>query len=126
MLVVTILMECFDLITEPMQALRWLSTVAAVDGLGLALLGVNERGRTRLAKILLVSGLLVIVTVSAATGGGIHAPAATLYISRWFSWAACCWASGWARSLRPALLRLRPGAGGGGKVGTVAAQSGPP
>ncbi len=80
MLVVTV-MECFDLITEPMQALRWLSTVAAVDGLGLALLGVNERGRTRLAKILLVSGLLVIVTVSAATGGGIHAPAATCYLT---------------------------------------------
>jgi PAS domain S-box-containing protein len=80
MLVVTV-MACFDLITQPMQALRWLSTVVAVDTLGLTLLGLNERGRAQLAKKLLVAGLLVIVTVSAATGGGIHAPAATCYLT---------------------------------------------
>lgn len=80
MLIVTV-MESLDLVVQPMQALRWLSIIAAVDGLGLALLSVNERGRTRLAKKLLVVGLLVIVTVSAATAGGIHAPAATCYLT---------------------------------------------
>ncbi len=80
MLVVTV-MESLDLIVQPMQALRWLLIIAAVDGLGLSLLGVNERGRTRVASKLLVLGLLVIVTVSAATAGGIHAPAATCYLT---------------------------------------------
>jgi len=74
-------MESLDLIVQPMQALRWLSIIVAVDGLGLALLGVNERGRTRLASKLLVVGLLAIVTVSAATAGGIHSPAATCYLT---------------------------------------------
>ena len=64
-----------------MHALRWISTIIAVDGLGLALLTVNERGRTRFASLLLVLGLLVIITVSAATGGGIHAPAATQHLT---------------------------------------------
>ena len=80
MLVVTV-MESLDLITDPMQALRWISTIIAVDGLGLVLLSVNERGQRRLASRLLVLGLMLIVTVSAATAGGIHAPAATCYLT---------------------------------------------
>ncbi len=80
MLVVTVT-ESLDIIIHPMQAMRWLSIIVAVDGLGLALLGVNERGRTRLASKLLVAGLLMIVTVAAATAGGIHAPAATCYLT---------------------------------------------
>lgn len=80
MLIVTV-MESLDLIIQPMQALRWLSILVAVDGLGLSLLSVNERGHTRLAKKLLVLGLVVIVTGSAATAGGIHAPAATCYLT---------------------------------------------
>ena len=80
MLVVTVT-ESLDIITQPMHAMRWLSIIVAVDGLGLTLLSVNERGRTRLGSKLLVSGLLVIVTVAAATAGGIHAPAATCYLT---------------------------------------------
>jgi PAS domain S-box-containing protein len=79
-LVVTV-MESFDLIIQPTQALRWILIIATVDGLGLALLGVNERGRTRLASIVLVAGLLLIITVAAATAGGIHSPAATCYLT---------------------------------------------
>jgi PAS domain S-box-containing protein len=80
MLTVTFV-EAVNLVILPIHALRWLSIIAAVDGLGLVLIGVNQRQRTRLASILLVLALPVIGTAAAATAGGIHAPAATYYLT---------------------------------------------
>src|SRR6202007_194849 len=75
MLAITVT-ECVNLVVLPVHAFRWLSIIAAVDGLGLALLGVNQHGHARQASIMLVLALTVIVTVCAATAGGIHTPAA--------------------------------------------------
>ncbi len=80
MLAVTFV-ECVDLVLFPTHVVRCLSILAAVDALGLALLGVNQRGQTRLASIMLVLSLSAIITVSAATAGGIHTPAATYYLT---------------------------------------------
>ncbi|MDB6111337.1 MAG: putative Histidine kinase, partial [Pedosphaera sp.] len=50
-------------------------------GLGLVLLGVNQRQRTRFASIVLVLTLPVIGTGAAAIAGGMHAPATTYYLT---------------------------------------------
>ncbi|MDB6066966.1 MAG: putative Hybrid sensor histidine kinase [Pedosphaera sp.] len=81
LMVAVTLMECVELVILPARFIRWLSIIAAVDGLGLILLEVTERGRTRLASVLLVVSLSVIITVCAATRGGIHTPAATYYLT---------------------------------------------
>src|SRR5579872_2507722 len=75
------LAECLDLVVLPVHALRWLAIIVAVDGLGFALLNLNQRGQTRLAGILLVLGLSLIATVCAATAGGIHGSAVTYYLT---------------------------------------------
>jgi PAS domain S-box-containing protein len=80
MLTVTFV-ECVNLVILPVHALRWLAIIAAVDGLGLVLLGVNQRQRTRQASIVLVLVLPVIGTGAAAIAGGIHAPATTYYLT---------------------------------------------
>ena len=68
----------------PVHAPRCLSIIAAVNGVALAALGMNQRGQTRRASVLLVLALSVIITVSAATAGGIHTPAATYYLTTVF------------------------------------------
>src|SRR5258708_14913346 len=77
LMVAVTLMECVELLILPARFLRWLSIIAAVDGLGLILMEVTERGRTRLASILFVGSLSIIITVCAATRRGIHTPAPT-------------------------------------------------
>ncbi len=48
-------------------------------GMCLTLLEVNRRGYTSLAGALLVSGLLLIVTITAITAGGIRSPGVSMY-----------------------------------------------
>lgn len=95
--------ECLELMVLPAHVFRWLSILAVVDGVGLALLEMNERGRTKLASKILVGTLWVMITICAATAGGIRTPAATYYLTvvfiaglllgrRWavLTGAACC------------------------------------
>lgn len=95
--------ECVELILLPHHVFRWLSILAIVDGGGLFLLELNERGSTRLASKLLVGALAVMITICAVTGGGMNTPAATYYLTvvfiaglllgrRWaiLTAAACC------------------------------------
>ena len=83
MLAVT-LMKSLDLILLPEHAIRWLAIVTSVDGLCLFLLGMNQRGRTKTAGMMLVLALLVMITICAATAGGILSPAATYYLTTVF------------------------------------------
>jgi PAS domain S-box-containing protein len=76
--------QCLQLVLLPVHAPRCLSIIAAVDGVALAALGMNQRGQTRRASVLLVLALSAIITVSAATAGGIHTPAATYYLTTVF------------------------------------------
>src|SRR5579872_5126790 len=118
------LVECLEIVILPAHVLRWLSIIVAVDALGLALLEVNGRGHTRRASILLVTSLTVIITICAATRGGINTPAATYYLTvvfiaglllgaRWALVTAvlCCAGglglvySGWKADLPPDELR---------------------
>ncbi len=73
--------ECIEIVLLPTHVFRWLAILAVVDGGGLALLEMNERGLTRRASKLLVLAFAVLITVCAATGGGIHTPAATYYLT---------------------------------------------
>ncbi|HZV36692.1 MAG TPA: sensor histidine kinase [Verrucomicrobiae bacterium] len=73
--------ECVEIVLLPMHVFHWLAILTVVDGGGLALLEMNERGHTRAASKLLVIGLALLITVSAATGGGMHTPAATYYLT---------------------------------------------
>lgn len=73
--------ECIELVLLPTHVFRWLSILLVVNGGGLALLEMNEHGRTRGASKLLVLGLFLLITVSAVTGGGIHTPSATYYLT---------------------------------------------
>jgi signal transduction histidine kinase len=76
--------QCLELVLLPMHVFRWLGILAVVDGGGMALLEMNERGYTRGASKLLVTGLWLLITVCAATSGGIHSPSATYYLTAVF------------------------------------------
>src|SRR5207302_1094731 len=52
LMVTVTLVETVNMVILPVHALRWLSIIAAVDGLSLVLISVNQRQRTRLAIII--------------------------------------------------------------------------
>jgi signal transduction histidine kinase/ActR/RegA family two-component response regulator len=58
---------------------RALVAFLVVNGLGLALLEVNRRGRTELASKLLVAGMISLVTALGLTAGGVRSPGVTMY-----------------------------------------------
>jgi PAS domain S-box-containing protein len=64
-------------IVLPRNIVRTAVTVACVNTLGVVILLLNRRGRTREASILFVGGLLMLVAALAPTAGGIRAPAVT-------------------------------------------------
>src|SRR3954469_18244726 len=64
---------------EPAAVWRGMGTIAFVCSLGVALLYLNRRGRTRLAAMLFVSGLIALMTVLAVRAGGVRSPGVTMY-----------------------------------------------
>jgi signal transduction histidine kinase len=79
MVVVTTLLIPLGLL-NPQLLDRAITTIAMVDGLGLALILVNSRGATRVASWLLVLGLMAVVTHRSFDQGGIESPGASVYI----------------------------------------------
>src|SRR5580704_14473876 len=71
LMVVVTLGECAEIILLPRHVFRWLTMLAAVNGVGFTLLEMNERGRTRQASKILIVSLFVLITICAATGGGL-------------------------------------------------------
>src|SRR5262245_17384083 len=60
------------MLEQPSTTAPALYAMVAVDTLGLAMLELNRRGRTRLASVLFVGGLVTVVTTMALTAGGIR------------------------------------------------------
>ncbi len=61
-------------VLQPALAVRALVTMALVDLLGAGTLLLARRGRTRLASMVLIGGLLALVTANALPSGGIRSP----------------------------------------------------
>jgi PAS domain S-box-containing protein len=61
------------------QPARGVSSAAFIFFLGLVLLHLNRRGRTRLAAMLFAGGLIAVMTVLAVTAGGVRSPGVTMY-----------------------------------------------
>jgi len=67
------------MIHQPATVSRGVSTIAFVSVLSVALLRVNQRGRTELATGLFAGGLLALITMLALTAGGVRSPGVTMY-----------------------------------------------
>ena len=67
-------------IVLPVTVQRWLLLASIVDITSLGLLAMTRSGYTRLASLVLVMTLWSVATISAATAGGIHAPAVFGYL----------------------------------------------
>ena len=75
----TVSLVTLIMVHHPAGALRGMCTVAFVSSLGLILLHLNRRGRTRLAAALFVSGLIALITVLAIGAGGVRSPGVGMY-----------------------------------------------
>jgi PAS domain S-box-containing protein len=67
------------MIFEPATVSRAASAAAFILSMGLILLQINRRGRTRSAAMLFAGGLIATITVLAVTAGGVHSPGVTMY-----------------------------------------------
>jgi PAS domain S-box-containing protein len=67
------------MIFEPATVSRAASAAAFIASMGLILLHINRRGRTRSAAMLFAGGLIATITVLAITAGGVHSPGVTMY-----------------------------------------------
>ena len=67
------------MIQQPSTIPRGTYALVVVDVLGVVLLEVSRRGRTHLASMLFIAGLVLLVTSMALTAGGIRSPGATMY-----------------------------------------------
>jgi signal transduction histidine kinase len=79
MLIVTPFMALL-MVVRPGYVGRGMTVIAVVDLLGSATLVLNRRGHSRGASVLLLSGLVLMATGLAITGGGIAAQAVSLFI----------------------------------------------
>jgi signal transduction histidine kinase len=78
MLVTTVVV--LGIVATQIELAAWaLRSLATVDGLGLAGLMLNRQGKTRLASLLLVGGVIALVTFNSLSAGGIRSPGVTLY-----------------------------------------------
>ena len=68
------------MIEQPAALLRSLFSASSVNLLGVVMLAVNRRGRTRMASVLFVTGIVLVLTILAPTDGGIRASAVTGYL----------------------------------------------
>jgi signal transduction histidine kinase len=68
------------IMARPVSFERRATIIVVVNLLGLAALALNRRGHVRGAGVLLVSGLVVLATALALTGGGIAAQGVVLFI----------------------------------------------
>ena len=59
--------------------LRAVTAIVVINGLGLGLLALNQRGRAILASKLLIGGLITLVTIMGLTAGGVRSPGVTMY-----------------------------------------------
>ncbi|HET7084504.1 MAG TPA: ATP-binding protein [Rhizomicrobium sp.] len=76
---VTIFFVTLIILHQPATLSRGLSTIGFVSALGLAVLGVNQRGQTRLAAVLFGAGLIALMSALAVTAGGVRSPGVTMY-----------------------------------------------
>jgi PAS domain S-box-containing protein len=67
------------MIFDPATVSRAASAAAFVFSMGLILLHINRRGRTRSAAMLFAGSLIATITVLAITAGGVHSPGVTMY-----------------------------------------------
>src|SRR5262249_24575903 len=67
------------MVAQPELIPRALVALTAVNLLGVVLLEVSRRGRTRFASVLLICGFVALVTGMALTAGGIRSPGVTMY-----------------------------------------------
>jgi PAS domain S-box-containing protein len=67
------------MVLQPAAAFRGICVIAFVSALGLILLYLNRRGRTRLAAWLFVSGLIALMTTLAVGAGGVRSPGVAMY-----------------------------------------------
>ena len=77
MMIVTTLTIAMMAVVLPQNIVRAFVTVGSMNILGVIVLLLSRRGRTRAASILFVGGLLMLVAALAPTAGGIRAPAMT-------------------------------------------------
>jgi PAS domain S-box-containing protein len=66
-------------IQQPATLSRAVPATIFISFLGLFLLHVNRRGRTRLAGIVFAAGLITMMTAMAVTAGGVRSPGVTMY-----------------------------------------------
>jgi PAS domain S-box-containing protein len=64
---------------QPATISRSVPAAVFLSGLTLALLYVNQSGRTRLAAALFAGGLITLMTALAVTAGGVRSPGVTMY-----------------------------------------------
>ena len=76
---ITVCMIPLIMILQPAAAFRCIFVMTFVSSLGLMLLHLNRRGRTRLAASLFVSGLIALITVLAVGAGGVRSPGVSMY-----------------------------------------------
>jgi PAS domain S-box-containing protein len=67
------------MIYQPATASRGAAAAVFITVLGLVLLHINRRGKTRLASILFAAGLIALMTVLAVSAGGVRSPGVTMY-----------------------------------------------
>jgi hypothetical protein len=66
-------------IAQPELIVRTVTPIIIITVLCLFVLELNRQGKTLPARVILVSGLILIVTVTALTAGGIRSPGVTMY-----------------------------------------------
>ena len=66
-------------IQQPAAVSRVVPAAIFISFLGLFLLHINRRGRTRLAGIVFAAGLITMMTALAVTAGGVRSPGVTMY-----------------------------------------------
>ena len=76
---VTVGFVALVMIQQPATVSRGVAATIFISFLGVLLLHVNRRGRTRLASALFTAGLIALMTGLAVTAGGVRSPGVTMY-----------------------------------------------